>query len=89
MNGFVTLTAMAPIFLNRLLRRIQRPSRYSIRSELGILYSENKSLIFADDSIAGKYDVVIPEHTTPHGSREIYVRDSAGNLVGIVQQGNL
>ena len=35
-KGFVTLTAMAPIFPNRLLRRIQRPSRYSIRSELGI-----------------------------------------------------
>ena len=36
LKGFVTLTAMAPIFPNRLLRRIQRPSRYSIRSELGI-----------------------------------------------------
>lgn len=37
--------------------------------------------------IAKKYDVVIPDHKTSHGSREIYIRDPAGNLIGFAQQG--
>jgi len=52
-----------------------------------VLYLETDSLNDIS-GIAGKYEVVIPEHTTPHGSREIYVRDPAGNLVGFAQQGN-
>ena len=51
-----------------------------------ILYLETPSL---DDIIpvASKYEIAIAEHTTPHGSREIYVRDPAGNLIGFAQHG--
>jgi len=50
-----------------------------------VLYLETDAL---DDvsGIASKYDVVIPEHTTAHGSRELYIRDPAGNLIGFSQQ---
>ena len=54
----------------------------------------NRSVIYLEaDSldeivqIAKKYNVVIPDHKTSHGSREIYVRDPAGNLIGFAQQG--
>jgi len=54
----------------------------------------NRSVIYLEaDSldeiveIAAKYETVIPDHKTPHGSREIYVRDPAGNLIGFAQQG--
>lgn len=36
--------------------------------------------------IAAKFEIVIPAHTTPHGSREIYLRDPGGNLIGFAQQ---
>ena len=51
-----------------------------------VLYLEIDNL---DDvsGIASKYEVVIPEHATPHGSRELYIRDPAGNLIGFAQQG--
>jgi len=54
----------------------------------------NRSVIYLEtDSmdeiveIANKYEVVIPDHKTSHGSREIYIRDPAGNLIGFAQQG--
>lgn len=49
----------------------------------------NRSILYLETNalnkivkIAEQYDVVIPEHTTSHGSREIYIRDPAGNLIG-------
>jgi len=49
-----------------------------------VLYLETDAL---DDvsGIASKYEVVIPEHTTAHGSRELYIRDPAGNLIILSQ----
>ena len=54
----------------------------------------NKSVIFIEvesiDSIvpvAQQYEVVKPLHDTPYGSREIYIRDPAGHLVGFAEQG--
>ena len=37
--------------------------------------------------IAQRYEVVVPEHTTSYGSREIYVRDPGGNVFGFAEQG--
>lgn len=52
-----------------------------------VLYLETDSFE-AVSAVAENYDVVIPEHTTAHGSRELYVRDPAGNLIGFAQQGS-
>lgn len=32
------------------------------------------------------YEIVKPVHSTDYGSREIYIRDPAGNLIGFAQQ---
>jgi len=36
--------------------------------------------------IAESHDVIIPEHVTFYGAREIYIRDPAGNLIGFAEQ---
>ncbi len=51
-----------------------------------ILYLETNSL----DSILAAIEnaeIVKPEHVTPYGAREIYVRDPAGNVIGFAEQG--
>ena len=52
----------------------------------------NRSVVFMETDaldeiipVIEKYDVVIPDHITNRGSREIYVRDPAGNLIGFAQ----
>ncbi|MBL4869926.1 MAG: VOC family protein [Robiginitomaculum sp.] len=51
-----------------------------------VIYLEAKSL---DQivKIAEQFEIVIPDHKTSYGSREIYIRDPAGNLIGFAQQG--
>ena len=52
----------------------------------------NRAVVFMETDaldeiipVIEKYDVVIPDHITNRGSREIYVRDPAGNLIGFAQ----
>lgn len=52
----------------------------------------NRSIIFLETDeldeiveVVEKYDVVTPDHITDRGSREIWVRDPAGNLIGFAQ----
>lgn len=52
----------------------------------------NRSIIFLEvgslDEIVetvSEYEVVTPDHITDRGSREIWVRDPAGNLIGFAQ----
>lgn len=53
-----------------------------------ILYLEVESLDAVLQTLeALAAPVVVPVHSTDYGSREIYVRDPAGNLIGFSQQG--
>lgn len=36
--------------------------------------------------IAKQYEIVVAERTTAYGSREIYIRDPAGNVIGFAEQ---
>lgn len=65
--------------------RAQRPEAVE-RVDRSILFLEVASL----DDVMGRLPnavVVVPEHVTEYGAREVYLRDPAGNLIGFSQFG--
>lgn len=53
----------------------------------------NRSMVYLEvaslDAIlphANNFEIVVPAHMTDYGSRELYVRDPAGNLIGFAEQ---
>lgn len=67
------------------LARSQRPDAVE-KVDRGIVFLEVASLDQVLPSLANA-QIVVPEHTTDYGSREIYVRDPAGNLIGFSEPG--
>ncbi len=65
--------------------RAQRPEAVE-RVDRSILFVEVASLDDVLNSLA-KTEVVVPEHVTDYGAREVYLRDPAGNLIGFSQFG--
>ncbi|MEQ8400675.1 MAG: VOC family protein [Roseitalea porphyridii] len=65
--------------------RAQRPEAVE-RVDRSIVFLEVASL---DAVVAAlpQTEVVVPDHVTDYGAREIYVRDPAGNLIGFSQFG--
>jgi hypothetical protein len=67
-------------------------TRASVREDLGIeppafvLYCEVESLAAAAAAIPGA-EVLIDERITPYGATERWVRDPAGNVVGLAVHG--
>lgn len=55
--------------------------------ERSIIYLEVASLAEVIES-AAKHPIVKPEHTTPYGAREVYIRDPAGNVIGFAELPN-
>lgn len=60
--------------------RAQRPEAVA-RVDRSILFLEVASLDAVIDALT-EAEIVVPDHTTDYGAREIYVRDPAGNLIG-------
>lgn len=65
--------------------RAQRPEAVE-RVDRSIVFLEVASL---DDVLAAlpQAEVVVPDHVTDYGAREVYLRDPAGNLIGFSQFG--
>lgn len=65
--------------------RAQRPEAVE-RVDRSIVFLEVASL---DAVVAAlpRTEIVVPDHVTDYGAREIYVRDPAGNLIGFSQFG--
>ncbi|WP_026381120.1 VOC family protein [Afifella pfennigii] len=65
--------------------RAQRPEAVE-RVDRSIVFLEVASL---DAVLAAlpRTEIVVPDHVTDYGAREVYVRDPAGNLIGFSQFG--
>lgn len=65
--------------------RAQRPEAVE-RVDRSIVFLEVASL---DAVLAAlpQTEIVVPDHVTDYGAREVYVRDPAGNLIGFSQFG--
>jgi len=65
--------------------RAQRPEAVA-RVDRSILFLEVSSLDRVIEALS-ETEIVVPDHVTDYGAREIYVRDPAGNLIGFSQPG--
>ena len=60
-------------------RRLQEEYR-------SVLYFEVSSFDEIREA-AQQHEIVVPEHVTDYGAREVYIRDPAGNMIGFAEQG--
>lgn len=65
--------------------RAQRPEAVE-RVDRSIVFLEVASLDTVTDALPDT-EIVVPDHVTDYGAREIYVRDPAGNLIGFSEPG--
>lgn len=82
------------VILKRGACELMLQSRASVAADIaGVDPSKFLAAIYIDVEQLAPYrkalhgwPVVIPERTTPYGAREIFVRDPAGNLVGVASR---